>query len=54
MRYVGNVLDNEEHFYDHDNQIVSLTASNDEKIVAFGDIEGMITVYFRQHHLHVN
>ena len=29
MRYVGNVLDNEEHFYEHENQIVSLAVSND-------------------------
>ena len=38
FRYVGNVLDNEEIFYDHENQIISLSASKDEKIVAFGDI----------------
>lgn len=42
FRYVGNVLDNEEHFYDHENQITSLAVNRDENILAFGDIEGSI------------
>ncbi len=42
FRYVGSVIDNEDHFYDHQNQIASITANNEENIIAFGDIEGNI------------
>jgi hypothetical protein len=42
FRYVGSVLDNEEHFYDHENQIACLAVNKDENIVSFGDIEGNI------------
>jgi hypothetical protein len=42
FRYVGSVLDNEEHFYDHENQIASLAVNKDENMISFGDIEGNI------------
>ncbi len=42
FRYVGNVIDNEDHFYDHENQITALAVNNEENIVAFGDIEGNV------------
>ena len=29
MRYVGNVLDNEDSFFDHENQITSLAVNNE-------------------------
>lgn len=42
FRYVGSVIDNEESFYDHDNQITSLGVNKEESLVAFGDVEGNV------------
>jgi len=42
FRYVGSVLDNEDTFFDHENQITSLAVNNEESILAFGDVEGNV------------
>ncbi len=42
FRYVGSVVDNSEHFYDHENQITSLAVNKEESMVAFGDLEGNV------------
>lgn len=44
LRIVGNNFDNEDVFCDHDNQITNLAATEDEEILAFGDIEGNVIV----------